>query len=170
MPYKAVVYLNMTFSNGLTYRGSGTMIGNDTVLTAAHNLYSKEFGWAKKVTVYAGKDGQKINIGQAHSKKLYSLKEWRTSADFNYDIGLIKLDSNLGKKTGVLDLSSNVKINEKVSTSGFPADKNKIDQYNTTGVLIKITNNQLLHNMDTYPGQSGSSIRNAQNKIIGVHR
>ncbi|PWZ93399.1 serine protease, partial [Staphylococcus pseudintermedius] len=33
-PYKQVVLLNMTFSDGNVYSGSGTMIGEDTVLTA----------------------------------------------------------------------------------------------------------------------------------------
>lgn len=44
----------MTFSNKRVYKGTGTMIGKDIVLTAAHNVHSKDDkGWAKKIDVYA---------------------------------------------------------------------------------------------------------------------
>ncbi len=39
----------MEFPNGKTYIGSGQLIGEDSVLTAAHCLYGKkDGGWAKK--------------------------------------------------------------------------------------------------------------------------
>ena len=168
-PYKQVVLLNITFSNGLTYIGSGTMVGNDTVLTAGHNLYSKEFGWAKNVTVYAGIKGNNYKIGKAKSKKLMVLKPWQNSQNSEYDLGAIKLDSNLGKKTGTLSLTSSMKVNDKIETSGFPGDKGGATQYKSTDTIKSITVNNLFYLMDTNQGQSGSSVRDKHNKVIGVH-
>lgn len=70
-PYKQTVLLNMTFSNNRVYKGTGTMIGKDIVLTAAHNVYSKDDkGWAKKIDVYAGVNGQTYTIGKTFSQYL----------------------------------------------------------------------------------------------------
>ena len=168
-PYKQVVLINMTFSDGKTYIGSGTMVGDDTVLTAGHNVYSKQNGWATKVTVYAGVNGQKYEIGKAQSKKLMALKPWTDSGNSEYDMAAIKLDSSLGKKTGTLPVTSSMKVNDKIETSGYPGDKGGNVQYKSAGVLKELTERHLRYEMDTNPGQSGSSVRNSENKVIGVH-
>ncbi|MEJ7542122.1 trypsin-like serine peptidase [Staphylococcus intermedius] len=168
-PYKQVVLLNMTFPNGKTYSGSGTMISEDTVLTAAHNIYAHNVGWAKEVTVYAGKKGNQYTIGKAKSKKIWTFKQWIDSTDQNYDIGVIKLDSKLGKKTGTLGITSRIKEGEKIEISGFPGDKPGEMQYKSTGHLKKVTDNILYYDVDTYNGQSGSGVRNSKNQLIGVH-
>lgn len=168
-PYKQVVLLNMTFSDGNVYSGSGTMIGEDTVLTAAHNVYSSKLGWAAEVTVYAGKKGSKYTIGKAKSKKILTFKKWKDSSNQDYDLAIIKLDSKLGKKTGTLGLTSKISKDEEIETSGFPGDKSGEVQYKSNGNLKKITDNILYYYLDTFFGQSGSSVRNKQNKIIAVH-
>lgn len=169
-PYKQVVLLNMTFPNGKTYTGSGTMVGRDSVLTAAHNIYSKSAGgWASKIVVYAGVEGQKFHIGKAQSKKIHTLNQWINKRDFQYDLAIIKLNNNLGDKTGILPITSKVRLNESIETSGFPADKGSNIQFRSKGFLNKIETNNLYYDMDTNPGQSGSSVRNANNQIIGVH-
>ncbi len=51
------------------------IIGKDIVLTAAHNAYSKDDkGWAKKIDVYAGVNGQTYTIGKAFSHKFFVSK------------------------------------------------------------------------------------------------
>ena len=80
-PYKQTVLLNMTFSNNRVYKGTGTMIGKDIVLTAAHNVYSKDDkGWAKKIDVYAGVNGQTYTIGKAFSHKFFVSQTWINNA------------------------------------------------------------------------------------------
>src|SRR5690606_31347750 len=57
-PYRAIGWLEMTFPNGDTYTGTGTLIGAYHVLTAAHNLYGQELdGWVKRVTFTPAKNG-----------------------------------------------------------------------------------------------------------------
>lgn len=168
-PYKQVVFINMTFANGKTYLGSGTMIGEDTVLTAAHNVYAYGVGWAKEVTVYAGKKGGQYTIGKAKSQKMWTFKKWIENNDQHYDLAVIKLDSKLGKKTGTLGITSKVKKDEPLEISGFPGDKPGEMQYKSTGHLKKITDYILYYDVDTYNGQSGSGVRNSKNQLVAVH-
>ncbi|MBA8770796.1 trypsin-like serine peptidase [Staphylococcus coagulans] len=168
-PYRQVVLLNMTFPDGKTYIGSGTMVGDNAVLTAGHNVYSKGVGFATKITVYAGVNGQNYEIGKAESKKLMTLKQWQDSEDSNYDMALITLDSDLGKKTGTLSVTSNMNVNEPIETSGFPGDKGGNVQYRANGVIKDLTEHNIHYLMDTNPGQSGSSVRNTNQQVIGVH-
>ncbi len=63
-PYSAVVYLEATFPNGLTYTGSGAIVGVNDVLTAAHLVYSAaDGGEATAITVYPGFDGGVMPYG-----------------------------------------------------------------------------------------------------------
>lgn len=164
-PYRKVVKLNMKYPNGKSYSGSGIMIGEDTVLTAAHNIYTKEIGgWASYVTVFAGAKNDDFLIGKAHSKKLFALKEWIDSTSYEHDLAVIKLDTKLGRKTGTLSITTNMIINERLETSGFPGDKTGSLQYNSEGNLKKMTNNNVFYDMDTWNGQSGSGVWNKKIK------
>ncbi len=168
-PYRQIVLLHMRFTNGVIYQGTGTMIGEDTVLTAGHNVYSPTMGWAKELTVYAGKKGDQYTIGKAKAKKMYALKSWTNASKKDADFAIVKLDSKLGKKTGTLGITSQIKKDDKLEISGFPGNKPGQMQYRASGHLIKTTKNSLYYDVDTSPGQSGSAVRNEQNKIVAVH-
>ncbi|PWZ93811.1 serine protease, partial [Staphylococcus pseudintermedius] len=103
------------------------------------------------------------------SKKILTFKKWKDSSNQDYDLAIIKLDSKLGKKTGTLGLTSKISKDEEIETSGFPGDKSGEVQYKSNGNPKKITDNILYYYLDTFFGQSGSSVRNKQNKIIAVH-
>ncbi|AWR22549.1 trypsin-like serine peptidase [Staphylococcus aureus] len=169
-PYKQTVLLNMTFSNNRVYKGTGTMIGKDIVLTAAHNVYSKDDkGWAKKIDVYAGVNGQTYTIGKAFSHKFFVSKTWINNAPTKEDIAIIKLNSNLGNKTGYLTLNAHISKGENIEISGFPGDKSDNRQYKGKGKLESFDENEMYYTVDTFSGQSGSAIRDSKNNIIGVH-
>lgn len=56
-PYSAVCYIEASFSNGPTLRGSGVVIGANDVLTALHLVYQADFGgWATSVRVIPAAD------------------------------------------------------------------------------------------------------------------
>src|SRR6266404_6134149 len=56
-PNSAVVSLEMTYPNGKSFIATGALIDANSVLTAAHTMYSQvDGGWATKMTVWAGYD------------------------------------------------------------------------------------------------------------------
>ena len=56
-PYSAVVWIQVTYPNGLKAFGSGVMVGENDVLTASHLLYSSaDGGAATAVTISPGYD------------------------------------------------------------------------------------------------------------------
>ncbi|MDW5471251.1 trypsin-like serine peptidase [Staphylococcus equorum] len=168
-PYKTVVLLNMSFNNNV-YIGSGVMISPDTVLTAAHNIYDSDLGgWANNVTVYAGANSHKATIGKSKADKKYVLPEWIKSKSKKHDLAIIKLNSQLGFKTGTLGITDQMQINEQLETAGYPADKGGTTQYKVTGLLKRLTETNIFYDMDTYGGQSGSAVWNKNKKIVGVH-
>ncbi|OTN89051.1 hypothetical protein A5819_001543 [Enterococcus sp. 7E2_DIV0204] len=100
-PYKKVVFLVMTFPNGVSYIGSGDLVSSDTVLTAGHCIYSKEDGgFATTVAVYPGYNGNYAPYGVGYAKKLMTVSGWSDKKSSEHDIGAIKLDRNLGDSVG----------------------------------------------------------------------
>lgn len=168
-PYKKIVLLNII--NGKhTYRGTGAMINDNTVLTAAHNIYNKkDGGYAKTVYVYAGASKSGVKIGEAVATQKFVPREYRDTASHDYDFAVIKLNNNLGKKTGSFSLSSSINTKEPLQIAGFPGDKGGNTQYTSKGKIIDFTNHQVYYDMDTFGGQSGSPVWNSKNLIVAVH-
>jgi V8-like Glu-specific endopeptidase len=47
---------------------------------------------------------------------------------------------------------------ETLYTAGYPADMGYYYMYAATGSILSMTDDLINHNMDTYPGQSGSPV------------
>ncbi|PNZ84461.1 serine peptidase, S1 family [Staphylococcus microti] len=168
-PYKKIVLLKMHFKNGF-FSGTGAMINKNTVLTAAHNVYdfaSKSF--ADQITVLAGVAPGKLPLGTASVIQKFVPKEWINSGSSEHDFAVLKLDNDLGNKTGFFTFSSDVSINQPIQIAGYPGDKESNTQYSGKGKLIRVTDHNLYYDVDTYNGESGSPILNDKNLIIGVH-
>ncbi|HDU1284145.1 TPA: trypsin-like peptidase domain-containing protein [Listeria monocytogenes] len=166
-PYSTSAYLVMEFPNGKTYIGSGQLIGEDSVLTAAHCLYGKkDGGWAKKVTVYPGYNGTKAPFGTAKARKMYVPKEWTKKEPSTEDYGVIKLDKNIGTKTGTMGLTTNT--SGAITISGYHGDK-KGKLYTQTGNISQVTANNVFYRLDTTGGSSGSGVYNSKKQILAVN-
>jgi V8-like Glu-specific endopeptidase len=62
-PWRALVFLDRTLANGAASWCSGTLVGPDTVLTAAHCLFDRPSGgWAQRVRVVPGKRGPSTSV------------------------------------------------------------------------------------------------------------
>lgn len=95
-PYFFHGQLVMDFGGGSRYIGSGTLIDERVVLTAAHNLYDRKTKRkAVLVTFFAGKDdGNSVGIGKSEAIKYPN--EWSSeeSSGMNYrdhDLGVVIL-------------------------------------------------------------------------------
>ncbi|MCS4486121.1 trypsin-like serine peptidase [Staphylococcus americanisciuri] len=167
-PYKKIVLLKMHFNN-FSAKGTGAMINKNTVLTAAHNVYdfaTKSF--AEQITVIAGAQG-KLPLGTATVIQKFVPKEWINSASKEYDFAVLKLNNDLGNKTGFFSFSQDTSLNQTLQIAGYPGDKESNTLYSGKGRLLKTTQHNLYYDVDTFNGESGSPILNDQNLIIGVH-
>jgi V8-like Glu-specific endopeptidase len=108
-PYRASVLIICDFrtKNGGTVRGhgSGSIIGSNKVVTAAHVIYDRELGWATTVRVYPAVKNNSTDFNMSYGGVYYTFGGYIQSSDNSLaaqqrDVGLIKLTSHLGNSTG----------------------------------------------------------------------
>ncbi|MDT0754960.1 trypsin-like serine peptidase [Mammaliicoccus sciuri] len=174
-PYKSIVFIKSYFDDYKYIGGTGFMIDDYSVLTAAHVVDNKDIK-IKKIVVYAGYQDNKATIDTVNVIKKYTIPEWINTSNSNMDMALLILEKPLGKTIGKLNIVDKSNINELVFTSGYPGvndlNKGKIkpgNQYFSSGKIVKITNNKLFYDLDSERGQSGSPVFNNNNEVIGIH-
>ena len=184
-PYCAHGVINMKFGSK-TYRGTGTLIAPNVIITAAHNLYDHREGYAHSIEFLAGANGKNCNAKSSVSR-FYFPDEYKGddncsgSKKFRNDYGIAILDKPMWTNTGHFGLSV---VSEKqlelikINVTGYPAvqlDKGARD-YQLWGMAGKIArkdeNDLIFYDIDTEGGQSGSGIwyRDGSNFfVIGTH-
>ncbi|WP_436857529.1 trypsin-like peptidase domain-containing protein [Mammaliicoccus sciuri] len=170
-PYKSIVFIKSYFNDRNYISGTGFMIDDYSVLTAAHVVTSEDKSInIKNILVFAGYQNEVAKFGTARVIKTYVPLEWSQSYNRKYDMALLLLDKPLGKKIGKLNIIDKVNLNEDISISGYPGINYSIDnQYYSSGKLLKENNYRLFYDIDTEPGQSGSPVFNSNNDVIGIH-
>ena len=156
-PMSAQVKLFMTFPNGYTYVGSGTMIGSKYVITSSNNLYQANFGgWAVRIEAVPGLSGYYAPFGSAFASRL------RTFTDGYSRIGLLTLDRHIGYSTGWFGYGtfSDYYLSSSWGQSfGYPADRNygRVLYYNY-GDINYINRDWLSVGVTFHPGLMGSGL------------
>ena len=176
----------MVFGKNSIYVGSGSLIGDQYVLTAAHNLCMKKDGTDQSISpLYVifspGKNGFTTpKLGEFYSTTFFWHAQYETLKDpldaRNFDIGLFVLrkddkplpQQHLKLKT----LSDNMRMNS-INVTGYPGEK-KDFMFTMNGPLIEIEEHILRYDIDTTAGQSGSGVwwrdeSDGKEYIIGVH-
>lgn len=180
-PYSAICKLLMAFEkNGQLYAyvGSGFLIADDFVMTAAHNLYDhmSKLGQVQSVQVVPGAmPGQKPFGETSESASFYIPKNWYAKHDTDYDFGLIKLRKPLGQNAGTLKLITFDGPEQKnIELAGYPyTEGQNLEQmymYTAKGDTIRKTGRRtLLHTIDSDSGQSGSPVFNEKGEVGAIH-
>jgi V8-like Glu-specific endopeptidase len=158
------------------YIGSGTLIGKQCVLTAAHNLYDNTAGLPDRITFFAGLDGIDDYFAFSKVSQAGTTYEYISSSEESIkreaDMGVIILDTPIIVQqplplVQILDDSELTK--KEVTVAGYPG----IDyMFHMTGPIEEPYPNQLFYDIDTEPGQSGSGIcyeKDNQHFIVGIH-
>ncbi len=100
-PYRVNCKIYMTFPNGWTYLASAVLIDDNHALTAGHCVYSQgDGGWATSIEVIPAYDNGSEPYGSAWATNLLSWSGWVYNEDFNDDMGVIRLNTNIGNSTG----------------------------------------------------------------------
>lgn len=167
-PYRVHGHMIMKFPDD-NFTGSGTLVGPNHVLTAAHNLYNPlNKKWAKEVFFAPGRDQNHYPYGDSKGCILLVHEKWhKNNKDKdNYDFGMVILDSPIGMVTGwsgLLSLPNSLIKEWPVSVTGYPGDKG-IGNYHSTEMWTMDNHikdakpEKIFYEIETYEGQSGGGI------------
>ncbi len=176
-PWRCVCQLVIEGLHDQQVLGTGWMAGPSTVITAGHNLLSKDTQKkATRVYIIPGRDGDYAPYGYYEADGFEVHQQWQNAYSEDHDLGVIWLDKPIGKKLGWFGVSTyanNQFDNLIVNTSGYPSDKRLGTQWYNAGRIDEINKNTLSYGLDTQPGQSGSPIfhydTNNQRLVVAVH-
>ena len=172
-PYSTMVYLEINFGNGKIAPGTGTLVGNNLILTAGHCVYFEGLGWAQSIVVKPG--GSLSSFSSVTTSDIHSVVGWVNNLDDDYDYGVIRVSSNIGQDTGYLgtrSYSSNSSLNGKdIYQYGYPLDKSAGTLWYDTGTISSVSARRFNHNADTVGGNSGGPVvlTSDWQYIVGIH-
>lgn len=179
-PARAIVQILFSSSrDGRKSLCTGTLISADTVLTAGHCLHSGTVDgkWYADFVIYPGRNGGVSPFGNCTAKSLHSLNGWIYAASSlearQYDLGAIKLNCDIGNRTGWLSVRTlnGEEVDLSTTVQGYPADKKPAGrQYISTDKIRKIQDLNAFYQNDTYGGMSGSPVFSSEtNTIFAIH-
>jgi V8-like Glu-specific endopeptidase len=156
--------------------GSGTLIGPNTVLTAAHVIYNFG-GKANYVEFIPAINKNDTPYGIINAKKIFYPAEFVESEGANEDYGILILDQEIGEKTGFFGISvlkPEMLKKKKYYLYGYPEDlcPNYDEMWGANFPIDKVEEDNIYYRVDTYGGQSGSAIyyeKDGNYFVVGVH-
>ncbi|HEY9743071.1 MAG TPA: trypsin-like serine protease [Coleofasciculaceae cyanobacterium] len=173
-PWSTQTKLYVTYSNGNSKGCSGTLIAAKYVLTAGHCVYSKsDGGWAKTIEAIPG--GTNKPFGSAYATQVRSYTGWASYQDPNYDIALITLDREIGKKAGWLGYAYFPSIKGVTGyVAGYPDGYgfNGLNLYYHYGSVVSSSSRRVSYQIDTSGGQQGAGVyqfSGGQRYVFAVH-
>ena len=170
-PYSAVVRIYGTFPSGAPSVGTGCIIGRDTVLTAGHIIYNKRSGgWVRmdNLRIVPGLNGSYEPFGSHKARTLGTTSGWANSDNSyanGHDVGLIRLTSNIGDRTGKLGLSSSLSNGNPITLTAYGGGQSMMTQ---NGYPDNVANQHIFHKLDMTDGASGAPIYNNSRQVVGV--
>lgn len=165
-PWSAIGIVQATWKildkQKLVSSGTGTLVGNNLVLTSGHTIYDQEEGWADEAVFIPGVNGGVEPFGRAHSIRMISQRGWVEYDDHRFDLALIVLDHSIGEKTGYMNVSAQPDsffVNRLLNTAGYPAETKPGNVlYFTSGNSLDVQDGLIRDLLDSEPGQSGSPL------------
>ena len=171
-PYCAIANMKVKGECGDSWECTGFMVGKNFMLTAAHCMICPQHNkWAKNVTFYFGyQSSKKYLYKYTGGWQAWTGTDFPSGYDFDamsYDWCFIKLDKNVGDKTGWfgLHIASDSEINSRHYTvAGYRDNKLKY----ASGEAEAYDTNLLLYDADDVPGNSGGPIYRSDLYVEGI--
>jgi glutamyl endopeptidase len=163
-PYRAVVYLQTTWKDNSVYGGTAFFIGPYTLVTAGHNLWSRNpddptHGWVKSIKVIPGRNDASYPFGSIMASNWDVPYEFVHDADQSYDYGLIVIRKPLGNLTSWFSFHAMGDDNLLNTTEAYVCGyRQGGTMWCDTGRVTNIDDLNVYYDMDTEATQSGSPV------------
>jgi len=183
-PYSAIAYLDVFHDTYLT-NCTGTFIGPDVLLTAAHCLWDSEEGYAGDIIVTPGKSDSFEPFGSEFAYDWIVPQPWIDSAatDSLWDYGIVVMvDGALGNEVGWLPVGNYstqtlARPDFQPAVVGYPGDIGGGTQMwgDSRDAFLAVNDYNYEYFIDTAAGQSGSAIFSTNDAedffgyIVGIH-
>ncbi len=181
-PYKRIALLIIKWSDGSKSRGTGFMISDYHMLTAAHNLYDIDNPSITPTSIeaYFGAycNGYSVEKTSYH----YSVcADYPTHNSAIYDWGCLWFSETPGRGYFQLGTKSTGDMeNTYLTLCGYPGDKMASSpgaeiygrtryMYKMSSSLLEVKPYVLKYTIDTYKGQSGSPLYATTSIVYGLH-
>lgn len=191
-PWSTIGELRMAFPNGKTYTGTATLIDEQHVLTAAHNVFGNDIGgWAKTVYFQPARNGDHYPYGTVGGSKVFITEDYFTLSPpdpnrnsdgtvedytlYTQDYAVVRLQRPLKLPFMGTYAASDTQLDDApVRITGYPGDKTEGTMWTAAGPLAKPDEHFLFYKVDTFRGESGSGLfvdldLPIGKSIVGVH-
>lgn len=180
LPWRMVCALTIVAQNGGTVPGTGWLAGPRTIITAGHCVFDPAtlLGFATSILVTPGRNGGSMPFGQVAATRFRTLQPWIDSADPNFDIGAISLDTSLGNQVGFFSAAARPasQLQTRLAhISGYPENPGSgVEQFHHRNRITSIASQRLFYDVDTSEGQSGApvwvlDVDGGPPIVVGVH-
>jgi V8-like Glu-specific endopeptidase len=178
-PWRMVCALEIDGPAG-SFLGTGWLVAPRTIITAGHCVFdaNQMGGWANKITITPGRDGDERPYGTVQSTKFSTVDMWLNKQDPDFDISAIHLNDAIGDKLGWFQVASMTDDQLKgfmVNVSGYPAEPGGgTQQWWAKNRIREVTPRRIFYDVDTSGGQSGAPVYvierdGAPPTVIGIH-
>lgn len=183
-PFSAVVWLELydEFDEEIG-NCTGTFIGPNAILTAGHCLYDPETGWIANIAVVPGKDEDYEPFGWEWAADYWVPDGWYDTGGDLFDWGIISMsNSDLGETVGwlyIAELTTEtlLALDFEPAIVGYPGDAVPPGTmwYDWMPWFTDVDDFLLYHEIDTYPGMSGSAVFSSNfesdllGAVVGIH-
>ncbi|MDJ0719384.1 MAG: trypsin-like serine protease [Prochloraceae cyanobacterium] len=167
LPFKAICKLYMKAANGKNFIGTGWLTHANKLYTAGHCVYDHdEGGWMDSIIVVPAKSGNSEPFGRYTSSDLVAANGWINDRSKRYDVGAIKLSSNVSHSDF---LNPSISDSDAATVCGYPGDRDTgIFQYKMRDSIQK-RDGRFFYQIDTFGGQSGGPVLRNNGIAIGIH-
>ncbi len=176
-PYDGIVKITTTYANGTKGYGTGFIVGDGKILTAAHNLKcDTKGGWVKNIEVYFEKNG--ASGVDCSVLELRVPSAWTDDTrDFEqllkYDYGIIYVPTSMTSGRTRFGLYANVSYGSDYTITGYPwveGSSSYTSNYMYTDTAKAVTNylNSVKHDINIASGVSGAPMYNASTLYVSA--